>query len=352
MMSKPTKFITIDVGNGWTKGFVLEISKEDNLRLLISKKTSLPTSVGDLNLTVNQILDSLDAKRDNDTALVITSSLENAKSLAEKLGANFALSEVAKEHFLVWLDGKASLSQGTILDAGATSFSASYEASEVGKFILHKTTAVEIENYFGNKKIRPHKIAQSPNEVDLEEAFFRLAASRKTLNFATKGSKSIVLTGAIFSYTPKLTRTALIILDTLQSGVTTQVLIDTELFLDGFGALLAAHPSLDKMNCDFLQNLGGFVSLGGSGTLKLDYGFSQVQEISVNQEEIAIVPAKSDQLVEVSIDGTKEADKVWGGSFGILIDGRVKPLNLSFGNEESRQKITSWYNSLEKTEFI
>ena len=55
-----------------------------------------------------------------------------------------------------------------------------------------------------------------------------------------------------------------------------------------------------------MQDLGAFISFGGEGKVMLDYGFTENQEISIIEDEIALVPAPAKQKLEVTFLDSKE----------------------------------------------
>lgn len=342
------KTYVFDVGKSWTKAFFIE---NDKNKLLISKKTSLPTSNGDISFTVNKLFEEL--KVPKDSSVIITGPLPEAETLAKNLDVNYVSEEDAKIEFTKYLE-KNGFKNPIILDTSDYSYTTSIKINQIGAFLTTETTEIDIENYFGNNSVKPHSIPDSKNDLEIEEAFYRVAFSRNSDLIAAKNVINIIVTGAFFSLAPKQSKLPLVILDLLSKDRVAQVKLDREIFLVGFGALLKQHSQIADWEIDFLQDLGGFVSFGGKGRVSLDYGFTENQEISIVEDEIALVPATSKQKLEITFMDQKEKTKtnLNGGAFGILLDGRIKPLKIAFGRIKSREDIKKWQGAIDKLEVI
>lgn len=342
------KTFVLDVGKSWTKAFLVE---NDKNKLVISKKASLPTSSGDISFTVNKLFAEMKVTKDN--KVIITGPIPEAEVLAKNLDVIYISEEDSKEEIKKYLI-KENFKNPIILDTSDYSYNPTIKINQIGAFLTSELTEVDIENYFGNKSVRPHSIPEEKTELEIEEAFYRLAFSRNSDFIAARNVINIVITGAFFSLAPKQSKIALVILDTLAKGRVAQVKLDRDIFLVSFGALLKKYPQIAEWENSFLQDLGAFVSFGGEGKVMLDYGFTENQEISIIEDEIALVPAPAKQKLEVTFLDSKEKEKVSlnGGAFGVLLDGRIKPLKIAFGRIKSRADIKKWQNAIDKLEMI
>lgn len=342
------KTFVLDIGKSWTKGFLVE---NDKNKLQISKKASLPTSNGDISFTVNRLFQLL--KVTKDSKVIVTGPLPEAEVLAKNLDVIYISEEDAKAEVKKYLV-KEGFKNPIILDTSDYSFNPTIKINQIGAFLTSELTEVDIENYFGNKSIRPHSIPDEVSELEIEEALFRVAFSRNSDFLSAKEVANVVITGAFFSLAPKQSKLALVILDILAKGKVAQVKLDRQIFLVGFGALLKKFPNIADWENDFLQDLGGFVSFGGAGKVMIDYGFTENQEISIVEDEIALVPASAKQKLELTFLDSKEKRKLSlnGGAFGVLLDGRIKPLKLAFGRIKSREDIKKWQSAIDKLEMI
>ncbi len=342
------KTLVLDIGRSWTKAFIVE---NDKNKLIIDKRSSLPTTTGDISFAVNQLFAKL--KVTKELPILVTGSIPEAETLAKNLNVDFVNQEENQANFKNYCE-KNGFKNPIIFDAGNYIFSPNTKINHIGAFLTHETSDIDIENYFGNKSTKPQVIPINLNEMEIEEAFYRVAFSQNRDFVNAHGTLNIVVTGAFFSFAPKQSKLALIILDILASNRVAQIKLDRELFLHSFGALLKKYPEIADWENDFLLDLGAAISMGGKGTVLLDYGFSENQELSINEDEIALVPAPSKQKIEATFSQNKEKTKVKlnGGAFGLLIDGRIKPLKLAFGRAESREDNKRWQEAIEKVEMI
>lgn len=341
------KTIVLDVGKSWTKSFSVT---NDKNKLVIEKKVSLPTTIGDLSFSVDRLLKELKATKQ--TPFVVTGALPEAEGLAKNLDGVYVDSFNAQSSFSQWL-GKSGFKSPVLLDTGEYSYAANLKINQIGAFLTNEVNEADIENYFGNKSLKPQAIPITKNELEIEEAFYRVAFAQNRQFLNSRNVINILVTGAFFSISPQKSNLALILLDILSKGRVAQVKLDKSQFLHAFGALLKKHPEIADWETSFLQDLGAFISFGGKGKVMLDYGFTENQELEIVEDEIALVPAPSKQTIEVTfLEKNKERLSLHGGSFGVLLDGRVKPLKLAFGRQDSRESMKRWQNAIEKVEMI
>lgn len=341
------KTIILDVGKSWTKAF--SVSNDKN-KLVIDKKVSLPTTIGDLSFSVDRLLKDLKATKQ--TPFIVTGALPEAEGLAKNLEGHYVDAYNAQSSFSQWL-GKSGFKSPVLLDTGEYSYAANLKINQIGAFLTAEVNETDIENYFGNKSLKPQAIPITPSELEIEEAFYRVAFAQNRPFLNAKNVVNILVTGAFFSIAPQKSNLALILLDILSKGRVAQIKLDRSQFLHGFGALLQKHPEIADWETTFLQDLGAFISFGGKGRVMLDYGFTENQELEIVEDEIALIPAPSKQKIEITfMDKEKKRYLLHGGSFGVLLDGRIKPLKLAFGRIESREAMKRWQGAIEKVEMI
>ncbi|HEY4695047.1 MAG TPA: hypothetical protein VIH52_03775 [Candidatus Nanoarchaeia archaeon] len=338
------KTLIVDIGRSWTKAFLVSVDKNN---LIIEKRQSLPTSTGDTPLSYSELVKSL--KAGSETKVILTGSLAEAEDLAKSLSVVFVSEEAAKKALGSYLDNHG-FKKPVVLDAGDYSYSANTKVGSLGAFLTTEVSEVDIENYFGNKSLHPRAVPISQAELEFEEAFLRLsfASNREFLN--ARGVVNTVITGSFISLAPNKAKLGLIIADILFAGRVAQVKVDTKLFAHSFGALVAHNPKFGDLETDFLQDLGAFISFGGKGRVMLDWGYTENQELSIVENEIALVPTSAHQEVKVTFLDSKNKEKITlsGGVFGIMLDGRLKPLRLAFGRAESREAVKGWATAIAK----
>ncbi|HSX58491.1 MAG TPA: hypothetical protein VLE47_04455 [Candidatus Saccharimonadales bacterium] len=342
------KSLVLDVGHSWTKAFLIQ---NDKNKLLLERYSSVPTTIGDLSIAANTLLKDLKVAKG--TNLIVTGALPETETLAKNLSATYTTQEEAESAFRKYLE-KNGMKKSVILDTGEYSYANNLKISHIGAFLTFDASENDIENYFGNKSLKPESVPTSPQELEIEEAFYRVAFSQNREFIASPNVVNVIITGALLPLLPKQAKIALIILDILAKGRIAQVKLDSHQFLHGFGALLKTYPEIGEWENDFWQPLGSFVSFGGKGRIMLDYGFTENQELNIVEDEIALIPAPKEQQVEITLLDLKDKPhfSVSGGAFGVLLDGRVKPLKLGFGRADSRDAMKRWLSAIDKVEVI
>jgi hypothetical protein len=339
------KFLTIDIGSTWTKVFLSSIDSENSLN--IEKSARLPTCTEEPSFSTNLLLSDFSEK---EAAKIFVSSLPEVEELAKKLGGEFVKEEEAGKALATFF--KKAESDVVLFDAGSNILNAEFETKEIGKFLTFSINEISLENLLGNRKFRPASLPNSLKELEVEESFLRNSLARTLEERAHDKKLFIVATGGLVSGTPNISRLSLIILDILRENEIAQVAFDREFFLPSFGGLLSIYKQLQVANPgSWFDYVGAFISLGKPLPLKLNWGYSQLQEIELSKDEVAIVPASKDQTIELSFVSGKEKKtvSVKGGSLGLLLDSRPKPLQLFFGQESSRAALSRWQQMLEKT---
>ncbi|MCL5411464.1 MAG: hypothetical protein M1150_01835 [Patescibacteria group bacterium] len=366
----PKKVLVFDLGHYWTKAFFLEV---DDSKLKILAKTYLPTSSNDLNITFTQAFFELakisKMKLWQEEALSFPLIITTELKLPEKIG-QMAIKMVETKEALQTLKTVYQEKKGKhnfeIIDLGSKVFDSNLDIQEISGSLIFPSNVIDVENYIGNKRLDSFSLPVERREIELEQAIAKVGWQR-LFPFSKTSSNfgcDLLLTGAVFAFSPEDPLTALIVLDNLPESVVTQAWVDLDLITPSLGAFLTVYPELneffsqDNFQNDLFKlanfkNLGTFVSLGKPGVIKVDFGYAQLQEVVVEEDQIVLLPVKGDQKVSFKIpfSGKKIQASLEGGELGIVFDGRVKPFRLTSG-KLSQEKILHWRESLKKVEAI
>ncbi len=346
-MSASTEYIILDIGTSWTKAFYVSVAGG----VTINQAVKSPTSNEDLRFSTSRLIQKLKPKS-KETAFILTSSYNELNLLAKEYGAIFVNKETVFGQLQESLRG--SFENPVIFDGGASNFLKNFSVADVGAHLSFSIGELNLENLIGNRKSSLHHIPEDKNSLEVDEAILRASFSvMPELHNAAKFD-SVVVTGGLFSWSRDPTRIALILLDLMAAGKVVQVWQDPEGFLGAAGALLNQKKLQAGGLTQVLKNLGALISLGGSGKVSLDWGLSEIQEISIADNEIALIPATVSQNLHIQIkEGeAKGKFKVSGGEWGIILDARPKPLNLEFGKDKSRAAVATWQQALERVSLI
>ena len=254
-----------------------------------------------------------------------------------------------------------------------------------------------IKNRIRNKMIRPTTIPATLEDLKLEQAVAREAlrlafVQHKDMAVGLKGTQvkrtiadafsqvsgseslvnmmslsMIVGSGGILSHAPRRQQTALMMLDAFQPEGFTELAVDSIFMMPHLGVLStvnnkAAREVFDK---DCLIRIGMSIAPKGSAkpgakvarySIKKDNG--EIIEDSILFGELRVYHLKLNESAEVTIYPEKGFDvgagkgkevhkKVHGGTVGIIIDGRGRPLQLAENDKERREQLNSWFTVMD-----
>ncbi|MEX0616916.1 MAG: hypothetical protein WD231_03860 [Candidatus Woykebacteria bacterium] len=346
-MTSAEDYLILDIGTSWTKAFLVSGVPQG----LIKEAIMLPTSQEDIRYSSGTLIKAISSKAKSPRILV-TSTFNEAEALAKPLSATFVSKEIVSKELSDWF-ALQSLVNPTLLDGGASNYLRNFRVSDVGAFLSFRMSEIELENFIGNKALFSQSIPENKNYLEIDEALLRAAFSiYPDLHNPTKFN-TVIVTGGLFSWEQKPTRVALLLLDLMAFGKVVQVLQDQRAFLNSYGALISQKKDFKGIDFSILKNLGVLVSLGGAGKVSLDYGLAQIQEVVITENEIALIPVEESQKVNLTIHYKQKVKfSVSGGKWGIILDGRRKPLNLEFGQERSRAQVSSWQQALDNVELF
>ena len=252
----------------------------------------------------------------------------------------------------------------------------------------------ELRNRVKNKMIRPTTIPQS-----LESLIFEQAVAREALRLAYKQHKEfattlkgvqqqrtvgdtfsqevagstivdnmklnlLVASGGVLSHAPKMNQTATMLIDAFEPEGCTYLAKDSIFMMPHLGVLSAVHPdaAAQVFERDCLIYLGTCIaakgigkegkpcftwSLTGDVTASGTCNFGDLDLIEMGPDQtgtIACEPVKGFDLGGGS--GKKISHDVRGGTVGLVIDGRGRPLGLPEDRQQCQQTISSWVENM------
>lgn len=346
-MSVPSDYLILDIGTSWTKAFLVLADEKPT----VTVNLKLPTSAEDLRLSAGLLIEKIKPKSKN-PKIILTSTYDEASTLPKLSNATFVKKEVVREELAGWFSLQ-NFENPLVFDGGASNYLKNFRVSDIGAYLSFPINETELENFIGNKIFKLQSIPDDKNQLEIEEAILRVSFSIFPDLLNPAKFNTVIITGGILSWSPKPIRLALIFLDLMAKGKVVQVLQDPQAYLYAFGALINQKKSFKRVDFRLTKNLGALVSLGGASKVSLDYGLSEVQEVNISENEIALIPASSTQKVELTVhDSQNKKFRVSGGEWGIILDGRIKPLMLEFGQETTRQAVASWQQALDKVQLL
>ncbi|MEE9129154.1 MAG: glutamate mutase L [Phycisphaerales bacterium] len=254
----------------------------------------------------------------------------------------------------------------------------------------------ELRNRVKNKMIRPTTIPHTKEALIFEQAVAREAlrlAYFQHKEFATtlKGVQQqrtigdtfsqeiggqtivdnmkldlLVASGGVLSHAPRMHQTATLLIDAFEPEGFTTLAKDSIFMMPHLGVLAQVHPqaSLEVFTRDCLVYLGTCVAVKGLGKPDrpcFEYeitGETLNESGTINFGDIKLLPLGMDETAQVAIDPARGFDcgagpgkrvqrKVTGGTVGLFLDGRGRPLVLPEQRAEAQRTMTRWVTAME-----
>jgi uncharacterized protein (TIGR01319 family) len=254
----------------------------------------------------------------------------------------------------------------------------------------------ELRNRVKNKMIRPTTIPQS-----LEALVFEQAVARETLRLAYQQHKEFATTlkgvqqqrtvgdtfsqelggqtivdnmqldllvgsGGVLSHAPRMQQTASMLIDAFQPEGITMLAKDSIFMMPHLGVLSQVHPqaALEVFERDCLIYLGTCIApkgVGKPGKSCLSYqingsGLNETGELAFG--ELKLLPLAPGETAAVTLEPSRGFDvgagpgkpltaDVKGGTVGLILDGRGRPLAPPADAAECRTAVTNWIHELD-----
>jgi uncharacterized protein (TIGR01319 family) len=257
----------------------------------------------------------------------------------------------------------------------------------------------ELRNRVKNKMIRPTTIPQSMEALVFEQAVAREAlrlAYEQHKEFATtlKGVQQqrsvgdtfsqqtsgqtivnnmklnlLVASGGVLSHAPRMSQTAMMLIDAFQPEGFTSLAKDSIFMMPHLGVAAQVHPkaAMEVFERDCLVYLGTCVAAKGHGKPgKLAFSYTIEGETlkesgEMKYGDLKLLPLGPDETATVTVEPSKMFDlgagpgkrvqkEVRGGTVGLVLDGRGRPLMLPEEAAECRSTIERWVNTLDMYE--
>jgi hypothetical protein len=252
-----------------------------------------------------------------------------------------------------------------------------------------------LRNRVKNKMIRPTTIPQTPESLMFEQAVAREAlrlAYEQHKDFATtlKGVQQqrtvgdtfsqetggqtivdnmaldlLVASGGVLSHAPRMAQTAAMLVDAFQPEGITTLAKDSIFMMPHLGVLSQVHPeaAVHVFERDCLIYLGTCIAPAGNGKPGkpcFSYriagsGFHEQGEIGVG--EMQLLELADGATAQATIEPARGFDagagpgklverEIRGGTVGVILDGRGRPLVLPDEHAAARKAVGDWNRAL------
>lgn len=252
----------------------------------------------------------------------------------------------------------------------------------------------QLRNRVKNKMIRPTTIPQS-----LESLIFEQAVAREALRLAYKQHKEfattlkgvqqqrtvgdtfsqktagntivdnmklnlLVASGGVLSHAPNMNQTAMLLVDAFEPEGCTNLAKDSIFMMPHLGVLSAVHPeaAAQVFERDCLIYLGTCIAAKGLGkeakpcfswTLSGDVNdsgtcnFGDLELIEMGADQRATITCEPTKGFDLGAgSGKKVSHEVRGGTVGLIIDARGRPLGLPEDRQQCQQTMKQWVKNM------
>tara|TARA_B100000959_G_scaffold234926_1_gene252983 strand:- start:2249 stop:3772 length:1524 start_codon:yes stop_codon:yes gene_type:complete len=261
----------------------------------------------------------------------------------------------------------------------------------------------ELTNRIGNKMIRPTTVPQSLEELFIEQSIAREALrlsfrqhkefavglkgiqKERTISDAFEQTTSgeslvnmmdldlLVGSGGVLSHAPRREQSAKMLIDSFMPEGITQLAVDSIFMMPQLGVLAhvdkeefseeSRKAALEVFHKDCLIRLGTCITPVGrskpgevilSATLTMSDGSSIEQELTKNEivrveapyEPIKAVLTPSKKMDLGAGAGQQIRTKIYGGTVGLIFDGRDRPITIPSDQERRLESLRSWSRAL------
>ncbi len=253
----------------------------------------------------------------------------------------------------------------------------------------------ELRNRVKNKMIRPTTIPQTREALIFEQAVAREAlrlAYKQHKEFATtlkgvqqqrtvgdtfsqqSGGQTIVnnmklnllvASGGVLSHAPSMHQTAMMLIDAFQPEGITKLAKDSIFMMPHLGVAAQVHPraAMEVFDRDCLIYLGTVVAPAGHTKPGKNCFTYSIKGATLNESgtiaygTMKLLPLGMDEAAQITIEpekafdagkgpGKKITGEIRGGTVGLILDGRGRPLDIPVEHAVSKKLMETWINNL------
>jgi hypothetical protein len=254
------------------------------------------------------------------------------------------------------------------------------KVDQISRWLSEDITPDEIRDYLHNKAAYPASLAVTTEDMAIEQAVVRqimqVLTRKISRNFKRNVAQRVpgvlpwfepvLVTGSVFTQAPTPGQAMLMLLDGLQPAGVTTILLDQNNLVSALGAAAEVNPVLavQVLGSNTMLNLGAVIAPVGNARLgtpilrvKVTYDDGREANLEVKYGTLEVIPLPMRETATLRLQPLHRFDvgmgpgrggslQVVGGTLGIVIDARGRPLTLSSDPGLRRDMFKKWLKNL------
>lgn len=256
---------------------------------------------------------------------------------------------------------------GKGVGSGAPGVVAAAGAASIMRWLPYQLTPAQVDDAAMNRALFPWAMPATREDLQFDHALaveaIRLALGPRDRKAAHAALDLVVAAGGLFRGTPEPGQVVLSLLNALEPVGRTSMVLDRYGILQPAAVLSQHEPALvqDLLGTDGLEPLGTCIGLAGKAKdgepalhVKMLDGPEAGRDFTVAAGTIHVLPVGAGQAVSLELrplgrlslglrpgEGVR-AERLQGGSVGVVLDARPRPLVLPASASERAAKVASW----------
>lgn len=247
----------------------------------------------------------------------------------------------------------------------------SASSTDINRWLPSPLHDEEILNFVHNKALFPHTIPITEQTQNLELAVAREMLRQTIADLSASGHKIppfrlLVARGATLTNAQKPGQTVLALLDALEPTGIFSIVLDKNAVLPALGIIAPHNPlvAVQSLENGALSNTGWVIAPAGKGTigqkavsitlesdnkesLQIDVPYGTVERLPLPPGQAAKATIKPGRRFDVGFGpGKSKTVTLHGGTLGIVIDARGRPLSLTRKDAAAHELMQQWLHVL------
>ncbi|HLE73641.1 MAG TPA: glutamate mutase L [Anaerolineales bacterium] len=252
--------------------------------------------------------------------------------------------------------------------------------SQLMRWIPYDLKEDTVLNYLHNKPLIPQTLPTTPEELAIEQAaarqVMRLAIGKSLALFPPSAIyplpgtvpwfDRILVSGSAVARAPRQEQSLLMILDAIQPVGIATIILDQNNLVGAVGASAEIDPLLavQVLESNAFMNLGTVISPVGRARGGMLLRIQMVRDgqkeavLDIKAGGIQVIPLAMGKVADLYVQPMPNVNiglgpgrggwvrRVVGGAFGLIIDGRGRPIQVPAGFHQRQEILQTWQNAL------